>query len=88
MTRFTQEQGEESVRTAPRPPEPEAAPVAPGSMEWASALGNQAVARLARQAAPELEEAPDVEAAEESEAGTEDAVAATIEALPEDELPD
>ena len=83
MTRFTQEQGEESVRTAPRPPEPE--PLAPGSMEWASALGNQAVARLARQAAPE----PEVEEEEvEAEAGPEAAVAATVEALPEDELPD
>jgi hypothetical protein len=86
MTRFTQEQGEESVRTAPRPPEPEPAPLAPGAMEWASALGNQAVARLARQAAPE----PEVEEqeVEEAEAGPEEAVAATVEALPEDELPD
>jgi hypothetical protein len=86
MTRFTQEQGEESLRTTPRPPEPEPAPLAPGPMEWASALGNQAVARLARQAAPESE-GEEVEEAE-GEAGPDDAVAATIEALPEDELPD
>ena len=89
MTSFTQEQGEESVRTTPRPPEPEPAPLAPGSMEWASALGNQAVARLARQAAPEPEgEEAEVMEAEEAEAGPEEAVAATVEALPEDELPD
>jgi hypothetical protein len=84
MTRFTQEQGEETARTTPRPAEPEPAPLAPGSMEWASALGNQAVARLARQAAPESEG----EEVEDAEAGPEDAVAATVEALPEDELPD
>jgi hypothetical protein len=84
MTRFTQEQGEESLRTTPRPPEPEPAPLAPGPMEWASALGNQAVARLARQAAPE----PEGVEVEDVEAGPEEAVAATIEALPEDELPD
>ena len=84
MTRFTQEQGEESLRTTPRPPEPEPAPLAPGPMEWASALGNQAVARLARQAAPE----PEGVEIEDAEAGPGEAVAATIEALPEDELPD
>jgi hypothetical protein len=88
MTRFTQEQGAEPVRTASRPPEPEPAPLAPGSMEWASALGNQAVARLARQAAPESESEFEGEEVEGAEAGPEAAVAATIDALPEDELPD
>ena len=84
MTRFTQELGEEAARTTPRPPEPEPAPLAPGSMDWASALGNQAVARLARQAAPEVEEAE----AEEEVAEPEGGVAATIDELPEDELPE
>ena len=85
MTRFTQEPGEESAHATPRPPEPEPAPLAPHSLEWASALGNQAVARLARQAAPEAEEgAEPVEEAEEPEGG----VAALIDELPEDELPE
>jgi hypothetical protein len=83
MTRITQEQGEESVRTTPRPAEPEPAPLAPGSMQWASALGNQAVARLARQADLETEEAESVE--DEAPDG---GVAAMIDELPEDELPE
>jgi hypothetical protein len=84
MTRLEHQQDVESEHATPRPPEPEPAPLAPGSMEWASALGNQAVARLARQAAPESEG----EEAESAEAGPEEAIAATVEGLPEDELPE
>jgi len=84
MTRITQEHGEESLRTTSRPPEPEPAPLAPGSMQWASALGNQAVAGLARQADLETEEAEAVE----EEAADDGGVAAAIDELPEDELPE
>jgi hypothetical protein len=64
----------EDERTATsRPPEPAPAPAGP--MEWASALGNQAVARLARQAMePELEE-------EASEAEAEESPPAEVEQL-------
>ena len=57
-----------------RPPEPAPpAPVRSGALDWASAMGNQAVARLARQAVEpeetevaeaETEEAPPAELAE------------------------
>ena len=57
-----------------RPPEPAPPePVRSGALDWASAMGNQAVARLARQAAEpeeaevaeaETEEAPPAELAE------------------------
>ena len=64
-----------------RPPEPEPAPpeaVRPGSLDWASAMGNQAVARLARQAMePELEEAEGAAA----EAEAEEAPPAEVEQL-------
>ena len=55
---------EEDRAATTRPPEP--APAQPehaGSLDWASAMGNQAVARLARQAMePEVEEAEAEEA--------------------------
>jgi hypothetical protein len=58
---------EEDRATSARPPEP--APPEParsGSLEWASAVGNQAVARLARQAIePEQPEAEGESEAEE-----------------------
>ena len=48
-----------------RPPEP-APPeaVRPGSLDWASAIGNQAVARLARQAIDHDDEGAEAEAEE------------------------
>jgi hypothetical protein len=57
---------EERVPTGTRPPEP-AAPetVRPGSLDWASAMGNQAVARLARQALEHEDEAGESEAESE-----------------------
>ena len=59
---------EEDRATATRPPEPAPAePARAGTLDWASAMGNQAVARLARQAMePEVEEmeAPEAEAEE------------------------
>ena len=63
MDRLSLEREDERTATT-RPPEPAPAPTGP--MEWASAMGNQAVARLARQASePELEEeAPEAEAEE------------------------
>ena len=62
MDRVSRER--EDDRLTQRPPEPAPDPGRAGSMEWASAMGNQAVARLARQAMePELaEEAPEAEA--------------------------
>ena len=53
-----------------RPPEPAPpAPVRSGALDWASAMGNQAVARLARQAAePEAAEETEVAEAETEEA--------------------
>jgi hypothetical protein len=67
-----------------RPPEP-APPLQVGTLDWASAVGNQAVARLARQTA---EEAPaEAEAAAEPEMGEEAPEAEAEEPVPE-ELPD
>ncbi len=62
MDRVSRER--EDDRLTQRPPEPAPEPGRAGTMEWASAMGNQAVARLARQAMePELaEEAPEAEA--------------------------
>ena len=55
---------EEDRATTTRPPEPAPAELErAGSLDWASAVGNQAVARLARQAMePEVEEAEAEEA--------------------------
>jgi hypothetical protein len=54
MDRLSREREDERTTTT-RPPEQAPAPAGP--MAWASAMGNQAVARLARQAMePELEE--------------------------------
>ena len=65
---------EEDRAATTRPPEPAPAPPEhAGSLEWASAVGNQAVARLARQAMePELEE---------TEAEAEEAPPAEVEQL-------
>ena len=73
-----------AVRERRREPEP-AAPVRPGSREWASAVGSAAVARLARQRMVAREEAEEVE--EEAPEGAELAPeeAAGLEALPEDD---
>jgi hypothetical protein len=75
----------------PEPPAPAPAPVAPGSLAWASAVGNQAVQRLARQeVASEEEVVPDGLAALEA-AGIGPEEAAGLEAvddLAEDELPE
>jgi hypothetical protein len=92
MDRLAHEREEESVRRTP-PPAPE--PVQAGSLAWASAVGNQAVQRLARQAAPEeveeLEEEPPQEVAAMEAAGIGPQEAAGLEAiddLAEDELPE
>jgi hypothetical protein len=82
--------GREAVEEkAPEPPPPA---VVPGSLEWASAVGNQAVARLARQADPAAEEAPapEEEAPEEEqqEMSPEDAeAAAAVADVDEEQLP-
>ena len=68
---------EEDRTATTRPPEPvPAAPERGGSLEWASAMGNQAVARLARQAME-----PEVEEVEGAEAEAEEAPPAEVEQL-------
>jgi hypothetical protein len=63
MDRLSREREDERSATT-RPPEP--LPAQAGPMEWASAMGNQAVARLARQATePELETEPEEAEADE-----------------------
>jgi hypothetical protein len=87
---------EERAERAPRPPEPAPPPVQAGSLAWASAVGNQAVQRLARQQVArqpddELEEAPPPEVEALSAAGigpTEVAGLAALDDLAEDELPE
>ena len=57
---------EEEQATTTRPPEPAPAlPERSGAMDWASAMGNQAVARLARQAIDHEDEAAESEAESE-----------------------
>jgi hypothetical protein len=85
---------EEDAELAAREPEPAPAPaVAPGSMAWASAVGNQAVQRLAREQSVArepadeeyVEEAPE----EEPDMSPEEAEGlAALDELPEDELPE
>ena len=73
--------------TRARPPEP-APPLQFGTLGWASAMGNSAVARIARQsvdAPPELALEEDAGAMLEPEDGAEPGLA--IEELPE-ELPE
>jgi hypothetical protein len=56
---------EEDRASTTRPPEPAPAEPARANLDWASAMGNQAVARLARQAMDhEDEEAEEAEAEE------------------------
>jgi hypothetical protein len=101
MDRVSRER--EDDRLTQRPPEPAPDPGRAGSMEWASAMGNQAVARLARQAMePELaEEAPEAEAEAEEAPPAEmeqlesqgigaDALAGlgAVDELAEDDLPE
>ena len=81
---MTWHEREETPRAVAREPEPEPAPEARGSMEWASALGDPAVARLARQAAGEEEKLAGEEGPEKEGADVE----AAIEELAEDELPE
>ena len=84
-----------------RPPEPAPpAPVRSGALDWASAMGNQAVARLARQAVEpeetevaeaETEEAPPAELAElEAQGIGMDALAglSAVDDMAEGELPE
>ena len=73
---ISREREEDRVSTT-RPPEPAPAePERAGSLDWASAMGNQAVARLARQAMHPETEAPEAEAEPEA-----DAVPPEVEAL-------
>jgi hypothetical protein len=94
MDRLSRERDEDAVRDV-RPPEPVAPEqVQGGSMAWASAIGNQAVQRLARQGLEEEEEVPEAPEAEPEvaepvaeEAGAE-TVGAVIDDLAEDEIPE
>ena len=96
MEHLSHEPDEDAVRDVrPEPPAPE--PVHAGSLAWASAIGNQAVQRLARQSLDEepAEEAGEEEAPPEVEAMTAAGIgpqeAAGLEAvddLAEDEIPE
>ena len=72
--------GPEHDDVRPRVTAPPPAPVRGGSLAWASAVGNHAVARLAREAAEEEEHS------ESPEAEAEEADVPALEDLP-DELP-
>jgi len=91
----------EREETAVRPPEPAPEQARAGSLDWASAVGNQAVQRLARQAMEpeaepaleeaEAEEAPPPEVEQLQAQGISlDAVAGldAVDDLAEDELPE
>jgi hypothetical protein len=97
MDRVSSEREDDRLTTS-RPPEPAPEAARPGSLQWASAMGNQAVAALARQAM-EPEEEDDAETEEaapseveqlESQGIGEDALAglAAVDDLGEDELPE
>jgi hypothetical protein len=89
MARLSREHDEDAVRDVRQePPAPE--PVQAGSLAWASAIGNQAVQRLARQGLEE-DEAPEAEATETEAPGGEPAAPTPlvdVDDLAEDELPD
>jgi hypothetical protein len=97
MDRLQREREDQAVELhGEEPPAP--APVQAGSLAWASAVGNQAVQRLAREAMPEAETAedeveeeaapPEVQAMEDAGIGAaEVAGLEAVENLPEDELP-
>ena len=95
MERLSRERDEDSVRDVrSEPPAPEPAPQA-GSLAWASAIGNQAVQRLARQSLDEEEGAEEEAVPEEVTAMTaagigpqEVAGLAAVDDLAEDEIPE
>jgi hypothetical protein len=89
---MTEREYEEATvaRERPRAAEP-AAPVRPGTREWASAVGSAAVARLARERMVAREEAEEEELEEEPEAEAAEALpegAPDLDELPEDSLPE
>ena len=99
MDRVSREREDDRLTTS-RPPEPAPEPAREGSLQWASAIGNQAVAALAREAmAPEEEGEAEAEAEEAAPAEVEqlesqgigaDALAGldAVDDLAEDELPE
>jgi hypothetical protein len=95
MERLSPERDEDAVRDVrSEPPAPEPAPQA-GSLAWASAIGNQAVQRLARQSLDEEEGAEEEAVPEEVTAMTaagigpqEVAGLAAVDDLAEDEIPE
>jgi hypothetical protein len=70
--------------TAAEPPAPA---VMPGTLEWASAVGNQAVAKLARQTEAVTEEEPAPEEEEEQMASEDEEAAAAVAGVDEEQLP-
>jgi hypothetical protein len=71
-------------------PEPPAPAVVPGSLEWASAVGNQAVARLAaeQEPAPASEEEAAPAEGEEQLSPEDEEAAAAVAAVDEEQLPE
>ncbi len=96
MDRLQREREEEAVELHGEE-RPAPAPVQAGSLAWASAVGNQAVQRLAREAMPEteLDEAeaeeappPEVQAMEDAGIGAQEVAGLeAVDDLAEDELP-
>jgi hypothetical protein len=95
MERLSRERDEDAVRDVrPEPPAPEP-PSGAGSLAWASAIGNQAVQRLARQSLDETDEAEEEAVPEEVTAMTAAGIApheaaglAAVDDLAEDEIPE
>ena len=97
MDRLSRERDDDSVRREPEPA-PGREAVQAGSLAWASAIGNQAVQRLARQELESETELPESEAESEPDEvaaltsaglGVEDAAGlAAVDDLAEDELPE
>ena len=88
--------GLESVEEVKSEPPAPAPAVVPGSVEWASAVGNQAVARLAASQGAAQEAAPEEAAPEEAEesapeqqmAPEDEEVAAAVADVDEEQLPE
>jgi hypothetical protein len=95
MDRLARDLDEDAVRDV-RPAEPPAPePVQSGSLAWASAIGNQAVQRLARESLDEPGEAeaeevpPEVDALSAAGIGPQEAAGLdAVEDLAEDEIPE
>ena len=82
MDHVARERDEDVIPDVRRPEPPAPQPVQAGSMAWASAVGNQAVQRLARQELESAEAMPaEAEVAEVEAEPEEEAVPPEVEAM-------